>query len=952
MESVSCKWFLHSFLLISWAHSALCDVNGVTGGRVRGVNLGNWLVIEGWMSKPSLFDGILAGDMLVSILYGVIFSDFASILLILVDAYLSKFKMQDGAKVRFQSLSLNKYVSAKYGGDTGVVTVDQNIANTWETFRLWRVNQSDYQFRTLNGQFLSCTGKGASVTTTSKLPSSNETFTIVRSSEDRVIIKHSSGTYLQASSANKLTADYVGTPEFNDGNAGIFRMTFDGDHMQGEYQLCNGHGLKNATKVLTEHRSNYITREDFQYLSQHGINTVRIPVGWWITKDPNPPAPYVGGSLAALDNAFKWAQDFGIKCIVDLHAAPGSQNGQDHSSSRDGFIEWTKSDNIQKTLGVIEFLASRYGSDPALLGFELLSGPDSSKVPFDTLQKYYDDGYAIVRKHSATAYVIMCQLTSNSADPDPDPAGLYNANAGNGKSNVVVDLHYFNVHNPSLYNASLRENINFLYETRKTQMDSLNAADGPLLFIGEWVNQFGKDKFWSQREYQKYGSAQLDVYGSASFGWAYWSLKNDADNHWSLKWNIDNNYFQLPPGRKVWKIVVPVFVLVATIMCVLTYIYLLKRNETHKRGRLRGLHGVLTDLLKSKSTYNDTPDNSFDDGNTEGETQELQIFNYACISNATNNFCLENKLGEGGFGPVYKGKLQNEKEIAVKRLSKHSGQGIEEFKNEVVLISKLQHRNLVRLLGCCIRGEEYMLIYEYMPQGSLDVFLFDPSKKAQLDWNKRFNIIGGIARGLLYLHRDSRLRVIHRDLKVSNILLDENMTPKISDFGMARIFGGDQIIAETNRVVGTFGYMSPEYIMGGTFSEKSDVFSFGVLILEIISSKRNNSFYNPEQPSNLLLHSWRLWNEGKWSDILDETLGDLYSPLEVKKCVHIGLLCVQNRAIDRPTMTEVDLMLISETDRPSPKEPPYTFPASSDNRDSEPTGCSNNYVTITTVEGR
>ncbi|KAI3897733.1 hypothetical protein MKW92_043860 [Papaver armeniacum] len=339
----------------------------------------------------------------------------------------------------------------------------------------------------------------------------------------------------------------------------------------------------------------------------------------------------------------------------------------------------------------------------------------------------------------------------------------------------------------------------------------------------------------------------------------------------------------------------------------------------------------------------------FDDGNTEGETQELQIFNLACLSNATNDFCLENKLGEGGFGPVYKGKLLNGQEIAVKRLSTNSGQGIKEFKNEVVLISKLQHRNLVKLLGCCVEGEENMLIYEYMPKGSLDAFLFDPRKKAQLDWEKRFNIIGGIARGLLYLHRDSRLRVIHRDLKVSSILLNENMNPKISDFGMARIFGSDQIIANTNRVAGTFGYMSPEYIMRGTFSEKSDVFSFGVLILEIVCGKRINSFYNPEEPLiNLLLHTWRLWNEGKWLEVIDEGLGDVYSPLEVMKCVHIGLLCVQNRTIDRPTMAEVDLMLISETDRPAPKEPPYTnFLASSDK-----TGSSNNYVTFTALKGR
>ncbi|KAI3910972.1 hypothetical protein MKW92_035602 [Papaver armeniacum] len=405
---------------------------------------------------------------------------------------------------------------------------------------------------------------------------------------------------------------------------------------------------------------------------------------------------------------------------------------------------------------------------------------------------------------------------------------------------------------------------------------------------------------------------------------------------------------------KTWKIVVPVIVsLVAIIVGVLGYMYLCKRNKANERGRLKELQGVLTDLLKNKATYNDTPNtNMLNERKTEGETHELQIFGLVCLAIATNNFCLKNKLGEGGFGPVYKGKLQNMQQIAVKRLSKSSRQGIEEFKNEVELISKLQHRNLVKLLGCCVEGEENMLIYEYLPNKSLDAFLFDPRNKACLDWNKRFNIIGGIARGLLYLHRDSRLRVIHRDLKVSNILLDENMIPKISDFGMARIFGSNQTMDNTVRVVGTLGYMSPEYMIGGTFSEKSDVFSFGVLVLEVVSGKRNNSFYNPERPLNLLLHAWRLWNEGKWAEIVDEDLGDLYSPFEVMKCVHIGLLCVQNRAVDRPTMAEVDVMLSSETDRPAPKEPPYTFPAPSNNPGIPPTPCSNNNVSMTTIGGR
>ncbi|KAI3910977.1 hypothetical protein MKW92_035607 [Papaver armeniacum] len=314
-------------------------------------------------------------------------------------------------------------------------------------------------------------------------------------------------------------------------------------------------------------------------------------------------------------------------------------------------------------------------------------------------------------------------------------------------------------------------------------------------------------------------------------------------------------------------------------MGALGYMHLCKRNKADERGRLTGLQGVLTNLLKTKATYNDAPNTDMlNDFKTEGEEQELQIFNLACLVVATNNFCLNNKLGQGGFGPVYKGKLQNGQQIAVKRLSKSSGRGIEEFKNEVLLISKLQHRNLVKLLGCCIEGEENMLIYEYMPNRSLDAFLFDPGNKACLDWDKRFSIIGGIARGLLYLHRDSRLRVIHRDLKVSNILLDEEMIPKISDFGMARIFGGNQTMDNTIRVVGTIA------------STRS------------CERKRNNSFYNPEQPLNLLLH------------ILDKDLGDLYSPSVVMKCIHIGRLCC------------LDFMLNYETDRPSPKEPPYSFP--------------------------
>ncbi|CAH1427288.1 unnamed protein product [Lactuca virosa] len=182
---------------------------------------------------------------------------------------------------------------------------------------------------------------------------------------------------------------------------------------------------------------------------------------------------------------------------------------------------------------------------------------------------------------------------------------------------------------------------------------------------------------------------------------------------------------------------------------------------------------------------------------------DLMVFSFAAIVTAANDFTSENKLGEDGFGPVYKGKLSDEQEIAIKRLSITSGQGLVEFKNELILIAKLQHTNLVWVLGCCIRGEEKMLIYEYTPNKSLDFFFFDETRKTLLDWLKRWNIIEGIAQGLLYLHKYSRMRVIHRDLKASNVLLDESMNHKIFDFGMARIFKQNETEAITNRVVGT-----------------------------------------------------------------------------------------------------------------------------------------------------
>ncbi|KAJ9690127.1 hypothetical protein PVL29_012666 [Vitis rotundifolia] len=266
---------------------------------------------------------------------------------------------------------------------------------------------------------------------------------------------------------------------------------------------------------------------------------------------------------------------------------------------------------------------------------------------------------------------------------------------------------------------------------------------------------------------------------------------------------------------------------------------------------------------------------------------ESLLFDLNTIKAATDDFADSNKLGEGGFGPVYKGNLRDGQEIAVKRLSRTSGQGVEEFKNEIILVAKLQHRNLVRLLGCCFEGQERLLVYEFVPNTSLDKFLFDPTRRAQLDWDTRYKIISGVARGILYLHEDSRLRVIHRDIKASNV----------------------------------FGYMSPEYAMQGLFSVKSDVFSFGVLLLEIVSGQKNSSFYLTDSSHDLLSYAWKLWTESRPLELVDSALGNMFPSNEVLKCIHIGLLCVQEDAADRPTMSSVAFMLNSYSstlDHPAP----------------------------------
>ncbi|KAI3456370.1 hypothetical protein Pfo_013033 [Paulownia fortunei] len=437
--------------------------------------------------------------------------------------------------------------------------------------------------------------------------------------------------------------------------------------------------------------------------------------------------------------------------------------------------------------------------------------------------------------------------------------------------------------------------------------------------------------FWSESliDVQKFAGVGADLYIRLS--------ASELDNH----------------KDKKLLIIIPVVVafVCISVMIFIAWCWMVKRKGEKTREKK---------IFEAAQTFSsDSTAIVLKDESEKVKIEELPLFTFETLASATDQFHENNLLGKGGFGPVYKGNLANGKEIAVKRLSAASGQGMEEFMNEVIVISKLQHRNLVRLLGCCVEKEEKMLIYEYMPNKSLDICLFDPTHPSQkfLDWKKRFSIIEGIGRGLLYLHRDSRLRIIHRDLKPSNVLLDEDWNPKISDFGMARIFGGNQDHGNTARVVGTYGYMAPEYAMEGRFSEKSDVYSFGVLMLEIVKGKKNTHYYNNEWSLSLLGCAWKLWSEDNGLAFADETVASSNFQAEIVRCIHIALLCVQEFPKDRPAVQTILAMLSREiVDLPAPEQPVFAekwngLPVGSTQPTSQ-VGHSINELTLTVLDGR
>lgn len=294
-------------------------------------------------------------------------------------------------------------------------------------------------------------------------------------------------------------------------------------------------------------------------------------------------------------------------------------------------------------------------------------------------------------------------------------------------------------------------------------------------------------------------------------------------------------------------------------------------------------------------------------------------FKYEALEKATDYFNPSRKLGQGGAGSVFKGTLPNGETVAVKRLFFNTRQWVDEFFNEVNLLSGIQHKNLVKLLGCSIEGPESLLVYEYVPNKNLDQFLSDKAK-AQ-NWKQRFDIIVGIAEGLAYLHGGSKTRIIHRDIKGSNVLLDENLAPKIADFGLARCFAADKTHLSTG-IAGTLGYMAPEYLIRGQLTEKADVYSYGVLVLEIICGRKSHAF--AEDSCSLLQSVWQLYKTNRLHECVDPRLKGDFPAKEASRVLQIGLLCTQASVVLRPSMDEVvDMLSNRDGEIPVPNQPPF-----------------------------
>ncbi|KAF7816944.1 putative glucan 1,3-beta-glucosidase A [Senna tora] len=477
--------------------------------KVRGANLGGWLVIEGWI-HPSNFDGIPNGDFL------------------------------DGTTLQLKSVTTKKYLCADAGGgDYVAASCDDKCG--WEKFRLWRINENTFQIRVPKDQFLGI--DGTQVVAVVVDPTDEENFEIIRGSKDpnRVRIKASNGYYLQAKSEKEVMADGPKDSDWGDNDPTVFELTIL-SQINGDWQLQNGWGPK-AAQVMQNHYDTFIVEDDFKFMSENGINAVRIPVGWWTIYDPNPPFPFVSGTLKALDNAFSWAKKYGLKVILDLHSAPGSQNGVAHSTTRDGSLEWGKTnETIQQTLEVIDFYAARYAKHENLYGFELLNEPLYPYVSLKTVEEYYRLAYKVVRHYNPTVYVIFATRLSFTRDDVPSYLEL--SPLVNSFENSVLVINWYSLFYDTFTNFTAKDHIEYVKVERNRQMTKLLENNQQArIYIGEWSCGWDAENP-TEEDLKEFAKAKMEVYDRATFGWTFWTFKN-VQNNWSMKWLIENGYIDL-----------------------------------------------------------------------------------------------------------------------------------------------------------------------------------------------------------------------------------------------------------------------------------------------------------------------------------------------------------------------------------------------------------------------
>lgn len=460
---------------------------------IRGVSVGGWLCAEKWIT-PSLWRDVPEPNL------------------------------TDGAFLRFQSTVSEQWLSATAGGGP-LGSVSIAVPGIWETFRAWRFADRRLALRATDDNFVRAE-PGGQVTTYAEAVEDLAVFDIRRCQADpnRVHIVSSEGCYLQvAGPGAAATADSAADPGWGDGPA-TFRLAAEA-MMQGEYQLSNGLGPDKAKEVLQRHRAEFVTEADFQFMAENGVNSVRIPVGWWVTKD-DPPAPWVGGGYKYLDKALEWCSKHGLLLLIDIHAAPGCQNSWDNGGSRDGSCEFGRpgTSYVQDTLDVIDWFCARYAAHAAFQGIQFLNEP-SIHIRKEVLERFYADGYAAVRRHSADAFVCFSTYIDG---PSWATAGIM---AGPQYRNVLLDGGHW-------YSAYTRQGMSpawygeFVNRFFGKQLQNLLKSNPNLpIVIGEWsVGLQNTAAPPTDLEYRMFGAVEVAAWANATGGWYFFSLKLEGNN--------------------------------------------------------------------------------------------------------------------------------------------------------------------------------------------------------------------------------------------------------------------------------------------------------------------------------------------------------------------------------------------------------------------------------------